>query len=110
MSSTAIAAPCADLDLTQAVLTEGEVTLRVFSLLGGSNIHVPDGVHVEHSGFGLLGWDKVEQPAGSEPLPPGAPVVRVRSVSILGGTDVKRGTPRPWQWPWQRRRRELPPD
>jgi Domain of unknown function (DUF1707)/Cell wall-active antibiotics response 4TMS YvqF len=98
----------ADLDLTQAVLTEGEVTLRVFSLMGGSNIHVPDGVHVEHSGFGLLGWDEVEQPAGNEALPPGAPVVRIRSVSILGGTDVKRGTPRPWRWPWQRRR-ELPP-
>ena len=93
MSSTAIAAPCADLDLTQAVLTEGEVTLRVFSLLGGSNIIVPDGVQVEHSGFGLLGWEEVE-PLNRDAPPRGAPVVRIRSISVLGGTDVKRGAPR----------------
>jgi hypothetical protein len=97
----------ADLDLTEAVLTEGAVTIHVFSLWGGSNIHVPDGVHVEHHGIGIIGWDKVEPPAeGGEP-PPGAPVVRVRSVSIMAGTDIKRGPPRPW--PWKRRQRELPP-
>ena len=100
----------ADLDLTQAVLPRGEATVRVFSLMGGSNITVPRGVRVEHSGLGLLGWDKVEQPGeGEAPPPPGAPVVRIRSVSIMGGTDVKRGTERPWRWPWQRGRRELPP-
>jgi hypothetical protein len=98
----------ADLDLTQAVLTEGEITIRVFSLCGGSNIIVPHGVHVEHSGRGLLGWDEVDWP-GEGHAPPGAPVVRIRSVSIMGGTDVKRGAPRPWRWPWQRRQRALPP-
>ena len=99
----------ADVDLTQAVLTEKELTVRVFSLMGGSNITVPHGVHVEHSGLGLLGWDKVEQPREGRAPPPGAPLVRIRSVSIMGGTDVKRGQERPWRWPWQRRRRELPP-
>jgi hypothetical protein len=99
----------ADLDLTEAVLAEGEVTIRVFSLWGGSNIHVPDGVHVEHHGVGVLGWDKVEPPAEGRQPPPGAPVVRVRSVSIMGGTDIKRGAPRPWRWPWKRRERALPP-
>jgi Domain of unknown function (DUF1707)/Cell wall-active antibiotics response 4TMS YvqF len=98
----------ADLDLTQAVLVEGEVTIRVFSLWGGSNIIVPHGVHVDYRGRGLLGWDEVESPEG-DPPPPGAPVVRIRSLSIMGGTDVKRGAPRPWRWPWQRRRQALPP-
>ena len=99
----------ADLDLTDAILTEGELTIRVFSLWGGSNIHVPDGVHVEHHGIGILGWDKVEPPPEGREPPPGAPVVRVRSVSIMGGTDIKRGPPRPWRRPWKRRERELPP-
>jgi len=99
----------ADLDLTDAVLTEGEVTIRVFSLWGGSNIHVPDGVRVEHHGIGVLGWDKIEPPAEGREPSPGAPAVRVRSVSIMGGTDIKRGPPRPWRWPWKRSQRELPP-
>jgi Domain of unknown function (DUF1707) len=99
----------ADLDLTEAVLVEGEVTIRIFSLWGGSNIIVPHGVHVEHWGRGLLGWDEVDPPGEGEAPPPGAPVVRIRSVSIMGGTDVKRGAPRPWRWPWQRRPRSLPP-
>ena len=99
----------ADLDLTDAVLSEGEVTIRVFSIWGGSNIHVPDGVHVEHHGVGVLGWDKVEPPAEGGAPAPGAPVVRVRSVSIMGGTDIKRGPPRPWRWPWKRKQRALPP-
>lgn len=99
----------ADLDLTDAVLAEGELTIHVFSLWGGSNIHVPDGVHVEHHGIGILGWDEVEPPAEGREPPPGAPVVRVRSVSIMAGTDIKRGPPRPWRWPWKRKERELPP-
>jgi Domain of unknown function (DUF1707)/Cell wall-active antibiotics response 4TMS YvqF len=92
----------ADLDLTQAVLTEGELTIHVFSLWGGSNIIVPSGVHVEHRGRALLGWDEVDPLAEDEQPPPGAPVVRIRSVSVMAGNDVKRGPPRPWRWPWQR--------
>ena len=77
----------ADLDLREATLAAPEVTIRVFSLLGGSDIIVPDDVHVELSSFALLGGDdlKLDRP---EP-PPGAPVVHVKSISILGGTDVK---------------------
>jgi hypothetical protein len=76
----------------------------VFSLFGGSNLVIPEGVRVEHRGRGLLGWDEVDSPGTpASSLPADAPVVRVRSVSILGGTDVKRGKPRPWRWPWQRR-------
>jgi hypothetical protein len=90
----------ADLDLREATLAAPEVTIRVFSLLGGSDIIVPDDVHVELSSFALLGGDdlKLDRP---EP-PPGAPVVHVKSISILGGTDVKSGRGR-------RRHGVLPP-
>jgi hypothetical protein len=98
----------ADIDLTDAVLAEGELTIRIFSVWGGSKIIVPDGVRVEHTGRAVLGWDEVDRPAGGQEPPPGAPVVRIRSVSIMAGNDLKRGPQRPWRWPWQRPERSLP--
>lgn len=89
-----------DLDLSQAVLEEGELTLRIYSLMGGADIHVPHGVHVERTGFSLMGGDSIE-PA-SEPPPPGAPVIHLHSVNVMGGNDVKRGPRKPSRWPWQR--------
>jgi Domain of unknown function (DUF1707)/Cell wall-active antibiotics response 4TMS YvqF len=83
----------ADLDLTGAVVEGPETEIRVFSLLGGSDIVVPDGVHVELSGFALLGGNDLKL-EDRPPPPPAAPVVRVRAWSILGGTDVKRRTRR----------------
>ena len=90
----------ADLDLREATLAAREVTIRVFSILGGSDIIVPDDIQVELSSFALLGGDELKL-SGPEP-PPGAPVVHVRTFSILGGTDVKSGRGR-------RRRGLLPP-
>jgi hypothetical protein len=90
----------ADLDLREATLAGPEVHITVISLLGGSDIVVPEGVHVELSSFAFLGGDELKLD-GPEP-PPGAPVVHVRTISILGGTDVKtrrgrkrRGIPSP---------------
>jgi hypothetical protein len=86
----------ADLDLREATLAGPEVEITVFSFLGGSDITVPEGVHVELAGFGVLGGNDLRL-EGPEP-PPGAPVIRVRAYSILGGTDVRtrRGRgPRP---------------
>ena len=91
----------ADLDLGRAVV-EGERTeIRVYSLMGGSDISVPDGVHVELSGFAFMGGNDLRLDDAPDP-PAGAPVVHVRAYSIMGGTDVKRS---------QRRTpgRQLPP-
>ena len=77
----------ADLDLREAVLDAPEVEITVWSLMGGSDVIVPEGVHVELEGFALLGGNnlRLEGP----PPPAGAPVVRVRAWSLMGGTDVK---------------------
>ncbi len=83
----------ADLDLTGAVVEGPETEIQVFSLMGGSDIVVPDGVHVELSGFAFMGGNDLRLD-DAPPPPPGAPVVRVRAWSIMGGTDVKRGRPR----------------
>jgi Domain of unknown function (DUF1707)/Cell wall-active antibiotics response 4TMS YvqF len=77
----------ADLDLREATLAAPEVTIWVISLFGGSDIVVPEGVHVELSSFALFGADRLKL-EGPEPEP-GAPVVHVRTVSLFSGTDVK---------------------
>jgi hypothetical protein len=85
----------ADLDLREAVLDAPEVEITVWSLMGGSDILVPEGVHVELGGFALMGANDLRL-EGDAP-PPGAPVVRVKAWSLMGGTDVKtsRGRRRP---------------
>jgi len=77
----------ADLDLRDAHIDSNETVITVVSLMGGSDIIVPEGVEVELSGFALLGGNdlKVEGPRPR----PAAPVVRVRAFSLMGGTDVK---------------------
>jgi hypothetical protein len=77
----------ADLDLREAVLDAPEVEISVWSFMGGSDVIVPEGVHVELEGFALLGGNRLR--LEGPPPPAGAPVVRVRAWSLMGGTDVK---------------------
>lgn len=78
----------ADLDLTRAIVSDAETEITVLSVMGGSDIIVPDGVHVELTGFAVMGGNKLRLEDAPLP-PPGAPVVRVRAYSVMGGTDVK---------------------
>jgi hypothetical protein len=52
-----------------ATLASPEVRITVISLLGGSDIIVPEGVHAELSSFALFGGDDLKL-EGPEP-PPG---------------------------------------
>jgi hypothetical protein len=81
----------ADLDLRDAVVEGPEVEITVISIMGGSDIVVPEGVEVELGGFGLMGGNDLK--LGGDAPPAGAPVVRVRAFSLMGGTDVKTKTP-----------------
>jgi hypothetical protein len=77
-----------DIDLREAELEGGELTLNLFSLLGGANVYVPDSIEIEMGGISILGGNEVK---GSERLPrPGAPVVRIRGFGILGGATIYR--------------------
>lgn len=78
-----------DLDLNDVELADDEVVLTVFSLMGGSEIHVPDGLNVEVSEFAFMGGNDVR--LGVARPDPGGPLVRLRVLSIMGGTDVRRG-------------------
>jgi ketosteroid isomerase-like protein len=78
----------ADVDLTRAIVEGAETEITVFSLMGGSDIVVPDGVHVELTGFAVMGGNDLRLEDAAPPAP-GAPAVRVRAYSLMGGTDVK---------------------
>ncbi|MGI8749502.1 MAG: DUF1707 SHOCT-like domain-containing protein [Thermoleophilaceae bacterium] len=77
----------ADLDLREALVAGTETEITVVSVMGGSTIVVPEGVEVELGGFALMGGNDLE--VKGAPARPGAPVVRVRAFSLMGGTEVR---------------------
>lgn len=107
----AVGAPCtvlnimggSSIDLNDAELSDRVTQLNVFSVMGGGEVRVPDGVEVEVSNLAIMGGNDVR--LGDQVVPPGGPVIRIRLVSIMGGTGVKRGR-RPSKEE-RRRQREL---
>ena len=57
--------------------------------MGGADIRVPEDLQVELSEFAFMGGNSVKP--GDAPPRPGGPVLRLRLISIMGGSDVKRG-------------------
>jgi hypothetical protein len=80
-----------EIDLRDAEIEGGELTINCFAILGDSTIYVPDSVELELGGFSIVGGNTEE---GSRRAPSrGAPVVRVRGFALLGGTTVCRLPP-----------------
>lgn len=76
-------------DLNDAELTAAETTITVFSLMGGSEVRVPDNVNVVISDFAFMGGNDAKV---GEMLPdPGGPTIHIKMLSIMGGSDVQRG-------------------
>jgi hypothetical protein len=92
-----------DLDLNDAELAGDDVQLTVFSLMGGASIRVPEGLNVELSDFAFMGGNDAK--LGEDRPDPGGPTLRIRLISIMGGSDVKRG--RKLSRAERRRQREL---
>jgi hypothetical protein len=78
-----------ELDLNDAELAADTVELTVFSLMGGGEVHVPEGLNVEVSDFAFMGGNEVH--LGDARPTPGGPTVRLKLISIMGGTEVRRG-------------------
>ena len=81
-----------ELDLCDAELSDEAIVVNVYSLMGGFEIRVPTGVDVQVSKFAFMGGHEVS--LGSEVPPPGAPVIRIRLISVMGGGQVRRGRKR----------------
>ncbi|PQD97658.1 hypothetical protein CYL16_27030 [Mycobacterium sp. EPG1] len=79
-------------DLRYADFTAPEVEIRSYSIMGGQTILVPPEVNVDLRGIGVMGsFDDSVDGDGS----PGAPVVRIRGLSVCGSVTVKRKKRKP---------------
>jgi len=75
-----------DVDLGEAELAAPEVMITKVSIIGGVSVRVPPGMRVEVSNFSILGGRNVNL---GGPLAPNAPVLRIRSFSVIGGVNVR---------------------
>jgi len=88
-----------EIDLRDAEIDGGGLTLNLYALMGGSTIYLPDSVDVEVSGFSIMGGNEER---GSSVRPrPGAPLVHVKTFSLMGGNTI-------WRLPPQARGLPLP--
>ncbi|HEX2080077.1 MAG TPA: DUF1707 domain-containing protein [Longimicrobium sp.] len=76
-----------ELDFRDARFGPGVTEVIVFAVMGGAEIVVPPGVHVELNGVALMGGFGQ---TGSAPLPtdPHAPVLRIGGFALMGGVEV----------------------
>jgi Domain of unknown function (DUF1707)/Cell wall-active antibiotics response 4TMS YvqF len=80
-----------EIDLREAEIEGGELTLKLFAFMGGANIYVPDSVELEVGGFSFMGGsDEVGSRRSSRP---GAPVITVRAYNMMGGVTIYRLPP-----------------
>jgi Domain of unknown function (DUF1707)/Cell wall-active antibiotics response 4TMS YvqF len=78
-----------EIDLNDVELSEQVTQLNVYTVMGGGEIRVPDGVDVEVANVAIMGGNDLK--LGDQAMPAGGPVIRIRLVSIMGGVGVKRG-------------------
>jgi hypothetical protein len=79
-----------ELDLRAARFAVPEVELRLFAIMGGVEITVPEDAEVVINGVGIMG-DFDDRAAG--PGRPGAPRIKVTGLAFWGGVEVKRLPP-----------------
>lgn len=75
-----------DVDLSEADLAAPEVMITKVSIIGGVSVRVPPGMRVEVSNFSILGGRNSNL---GGPLAPNAPVLHIRSFSVIGGVNVR---------------------
>jgi Domain of unknown function (DUF1707)/Cell wall-active antibiotics response 4TMS YvqF len=80
-----------EIDLREAEIEGGELTLNLVAVMGGANIYIPDSVELDVGGFSLMGGNTE---IGSERPPrPGAPLIRLRTWNLMGGATIYRVPP-----------------
>ena len=78
-----------ELDLTEAVLEQREITITANALFGEVKIRVPDGVMLIDEGTAIFGSRKLGG-TNTVDFGPETPVVRVRGLVLFGSVEAKR--------------------
>jgi hypothetical protein len=76
-----------EIDLREAVLGDGEITIQAFALMGGVSIIVPENAQVAVGGTGIMGGFSHR---ATGPGQQGGPHIRVTGLAVWGGVDVER--------------------
>ena len=76
----------ADIDFTDAIFTTPNVTVKVFCLLGGDNIYVPENVNVVSKAFCIMGGIDNSAPSIASRQ---APTLTIEGLVLFGGLDIK---------------------
>ena len=80
-----------EIDLREAEIEGGELTINLVAIMGGANIYVPDSVELDVGGFSLMGGNT--EVGADRPPRPGAPVIRIRAWNLMGGATIFRVPP-----------------
>ncbi|WP_063628043.1 DUF1707 SHOCT-like domain-containing protein [Actinospica robiniae] len=78
-----------ELDLTEAVLEQREMTITATSIFGEVKLIVPEGVMVVNEGTAILGERNMNL-SQDQPYTAETPIVHVRGLSLFGNVEAKR--------------------
>ena len=81
-----------DIDFREAQLAPGVTEVKLFAVMGGTDVIVPPGMHVQVDGQGIMGGfdDNTGTPT---PMDPNKPSLRITGVAIMGGIGVTERYP-----------------
>ena len=93
-----------ELDFREGILPPDGVEITVVAVMGGAEIIVPPGVHVDMGGVAIMGgWD---HSADDSVIPdPNAPTIRINGFALMGGVNVTTRYPGETNREAKRRRR-----
>ncbi len=75
------------LDLREAVFVDGGTNIRVWAVMGGVDVVVPDDADVQVTGIGVMGgFDHGASGSGR----PGGPTIVISGLAFMGGVSVRR--------------------
>jgi hypothetical protein len=94
----------ASLDFREALLPPGETEVTLIAVMGGAEIIVPPGLHVDCDAIAIMGG--VDHPAESGVRDPQAPVLKINGFLMMGGVEITVRNPGESARDAKKRRRE----